>query len=118
MLPQLWAAVQEVRESGDWTMLHVPKAQLVEHEAHLAKSEAHELPALDVPAWPALVSESLSKPEVSAPGHLPHGELLWRIYDEMHRAACLPGQPSKQILYPDGSLLRWRWRCPVPPSGP
>ena len=37
---QLWAAMLEVKESGAWTMLHVPTGQLLEHEAHLAKSSA------------------------------------------------------------------------------
>ena len=61
---QLWAAVREVRESGDWALLHVPRDQALDHEAHLAKGTAHELPPLDVPAWPALVPTDASKPEV------------------------------------------------------
>ena len=48
-------------------MAHIPTGQLLEHEAHLASGTAHALPALDVPAWPALVPQTLSKPEVRAP---------------------------------------------------
>ena len=45
-------------------MLHIPTGQLLEHEAHLAKGSAQEVPPLNVPAWPALVPQTLSKPEV------------------------------------------------------
>ena len=70
---QLWAATLEVQESGDWTMLQVPTGQLLEHEAHLAKGSAHKLLPLDVPAWPALVPQTLSKPEVKLVSQIMYG---------------------------------------------
>ena len=65
-------------------MLHVLTGQLLEHEAHLAKGSAHELPPLDVPAWPALVPQTLSKPEVNL-----FSSLAWPVNAaHSHRAAA------------------------------